>query len=781
MAILVGTENDDTLVGTADADTITGLNGVDTIDGGGGNDTIDGGDKADIIHGGDGDDTINSGYSTSNVFHDLYGGVRFGDGGGNQVFGDAGDDSLSGGSLDHLDGGDGNDTLSAEVPSIPFGHPSDPGRVTLLGGAGDDHITVRGYYATIDGGDGDDVVSISTLIAGSDPDPRHLVTLGAGADTLALRSVQESGLVSTQGEIVVSDFGLNDKLTYADNNGVDIDPFAAITDGGAGKRIGHSGADTILVGGNSGPVFLSNVNVANLTAANFGGHALGQIWTFGTTGADTLTGGDGIDYLDGYSGADILIGGAGADQLAGGQGTDIFRYLSATDSMTGGQDTLIDFYGLEDQIDLMALNATEVSVVRGHDVTFVFANTPSGQFVLGISGEGLYGVADLRDLDTGRGGYEIGSSTSYDWLYGGAYGDVIQAGSGGGTIVGGGGGDVLLGGSGSNSFWYEKATDSTAAAPDAIYDFETGMDQIVFTAFGVNAVSLIRSGGSTFLFANTSNGPMQLATVGRDLNASDLSNIQTVPVTMLGDATADTLIGGYAVDLIKGGAGDDVIIGGHGRDALYGQGGADTFKYTATSDSNNTGADTLNDFETGIDRIDLTALHPTEVSLIRQGADTFLFANTPTGAMQLASANGDINAGDILTGGGFGIYMLGDGGANTLVGGAVCDIIQAGDGADVIIGGAKGDVLYGQGGADVFKYLAATDSNAANTDSIFDFQSGVDKLDLTAVRTGASDLIGVYSTGGSTFVFVDLHGDGVGDMVIQLNGTPSITSGDYLF
>jgi serralysin len=125
--------------------------------------------------------------------------------------------------------------------------------------------------------------------------------------------------------------------------------------------------------------------------------------------------------------------------------------------------------------------------------------------------------------------------------------------------------------------------------------------------------------------------------------------------------------------------------------------------------------------------------------------------------------------------------MIGDSVADTLIGGATGDVIQAGGGDDIVIGGGGGDAIWGGAGADIFRYLAASDSNSAATDTIFDFQSGVDKIDLSALRTGASDALGVANSGGSTFIFVDLHGDGVGDMTIQLSGAASITSSDYLF
>jgi Ca2+-binding RTX toxin-like protein len=654
MATLVGTDGNDALVGTADADTITGLKGLDTIDGGAGADIIDGGDQADVIHGGDGDDVLDSGYKTSNVYQNPTTRITvFGDGGGNQVFGDAGDDLISGGAADLLDGGDGADTLIAGAGSTAMSQPRSSGRVTLLGGAGDDKISVGGYYATIDGGAGNDIIGISGQLVGGDPDHRHLVTLGAGADTLALVSAASFPIFSTEGEIVVSDFGLDDKLTYGDN-GSYIDPFGALGAGGAGKRIGQSGADVILTGGVSGDVILSNVDLADLTAANFDGHAIANVWTFGTTGGDTLTGGAGVDYLDGYKGDDVIIGGGGGDQLGGGLGADVFRYLSATDSMTGGQDTLIDFATGTDRIDLTALAATEISLIRSGAVTFIFAEAASGHFVLGVNG-----AANIGDLDTGaRGVYAIGDGAD-NTIVGGANGDVIQAGGGDDTITGGGGGDVLFGEAGRDTFKYLTASDSTAANPDAIHGFQTGVDSISFVV-GASEISLIRSGGSTFLFANTANGAMQLATVGQDLNARDIYTASSRDYYILGDTGADTLIGNNGNDVIQGGAGDDVIIGAFGGDVLYGQGGADTFKYQSASDSSSA--------------------------------------------------------------------------------------YQAG-----------------------------------KVDSIFDFQSGVDKLDLTGVRTGASDQIGIYSTDGSTFVFVDLGGDGVNDMTLQLNGTASITSGDYLF
>ena len=46
---------------------------------------------------------------------------------------------------------------------------------------------------------------------------------------------------------------------------------------------------------------------------------------FGSSGANQLDGGDGIDDLRGLVGNDVLIGGLGADSLLGGDGNDDLR------------------------------------------------------------------------------------------------------------------------------------------------------------------------------------------------------------------------------------------------------------------------------------------------------------------------------------------------------------------------------------------------------------------------------------------------------------------------
>jgi Ca2+-binding RTX toxin-like protein len=68
-----------------------------------------------------------------------------------------------------------------------------------------------------------------------------------------------------------------------------------------------------------------------------------------------------------------------------------------------------------------------------------------------------------------------------------------------------------------------------------------------------------------------------------------------------GTAGHDMILGGSGNDRLSGGAGNDVIHAGRGEDRLAGGSGADTFVFVADGT-----ADRIDDFEVGVDKIDLT-------------------------------------------------------------------------------------------------------------------------------------------------------------------------------
>ena len=155
---IVGTAGDDIIDGTAGHDVIAGLQGDDVIRGGDGEDTICGGPGDDYIEG-QGDE--------------------------DRLFGEQGDDTLDGGEAgcctvfintgdDVLSGGQGNDELhSSDFPQAGNTLYGDEGEDTIYiwrgglaigamnhayGGNGNDTIYQYSGDATIDGGNGDDVI-----------------------------------------------------------------------------------------------------------------------------------------------------------------------------------------------------------------------------------------------------------------------------------------------------------------------------------------------------------------------------------------------------------------------------------------------------------------------------------------------------------------------------------------------------------------------------------------------------------------------------------------------
>ena len=75
--------------------------------------------------------------------------------------------------------------------------------------------------------------------------------------------------------------------------------------------------------------------------------------------------------------------------------------------------------------------------------------------------------------------------------------------------------------------------------------------------------------------------------------------------TVKGNDCNDTIYGGSGT--VNGNNGADTIIGGFGGDRLKGSNGADTFVYLAVADSSSAQFDTITDFKSGSDRINLAA------------------------------------------------------------------------------------------------------------------------------------------------------------------------------
>jgi Ca2+-binding RTX toxin-like protein len=159
-----------------------------------------------------------------------------------------------------VDGGDGNDQLSAN-------------RGTVVGGPGNDALTGELLY----GGPGDD------RLAGTDTD--NVLDGGLGADLL-------------------KGMGGTDRATYADRSeGVRVTIDGRSDDGAPGEG---DDVETEDVNGGAGPDVLTGDDGPNRLTGLCGDDRL-----TGAGGADVLEGGPGADTIDGRAGDDIIYADAG--------------------------------------------------------------------------------------------------------------------------------------------------------------------------------------------------------------------------------------------------------------------------------------------------------------------------------------------------------------------------------------------------------------------------------------------------------------------------------------
>ena len=144
--------------------------------------------------------------------------------------------------------------------------------------------------------------------------------------------------------------------------------------------------------------------------------------------------------------------------------------------------------------------------------------------------------------------------------------------------------------------------------------------------------------------------------------------------------------------------------------------------------------------------------------------------------------------------------LRGLGGNDMLDGGAGADLLDGGIGNDMLVGGAGADTLVGGAGADRFVFTSLADSTASARDVISDFSiADKDRVSLsdidansktagdqkfafigTAAFSGVAGQLHYEHSGGNTLVMGDVNGDGVADLVIQVSGLVSLTSGDFL-
>jgi Ca2+-binding RTX toxin-like protein len=193
--------------------------------------------------------------------------------------------------------------------------------------------------------------------------------------------------------------------------------------------------------------------------------------------------------------------------------------------------------------------------------------------------------------------------------------------------------------------------------------------------------------------------------------------------TLYGSSKADTLVGGEGNDRLFGREGNDTLIGGNGNDWLDGGAGADAI-------DGGSGFDTVS-FESATSGVSIDL----QTAYISDG-DRFNSIERWVGSSHMDILMGG-NGHDDFEGGAGDDLLFGRRGNDVLSGGAGNDTLHGGHESDVLIGGAGHDILVGDpgfGGGDPAQAFADrfVFTKGSGLDKIFDFQQGLDKIDVGA-------------------------------------------------
>lgn len=289
----------------------------------------------------------------------------------------------------------------------------------------------------------------------------------------------------------------------------------------------------------------------------------------GNAARNRLLGDDGNDVLSGGAGKDLLLGGAGKDVLEGGSDSDELLGGAGRDRLFGGAGN--DTYEVDDLRDLV-----REDTVAGVDDGGTDSVRSSVDFTLGSFLEKLT-LTGSREID-GTG------NALANKLTGNGAANVLTGGAGADILTGGGGADTLDGGEDGDTYIVDNL--------DTIQDSGTAGSDV---AYANSDLTLASTSGIEHLRAKEGTGNFTLT-------GNELANRLT------GNDGNNTLRGLDENDTLSGGLGNDKLEGGLGRDTMTGDAGVDTFIFKA-GDSPSTASpsafDTINDFLTAVDRIDL--------------------------------------------------------------------------------------------------------------------------------------------------------------------------------
>ncbi|WP_150291411.1 cadherin domain-containing protein [Sphingobium estronivorans] len=445
-----------------------------------------------------------------------------------------------------------------------------------------------------------------------------IITSNGGGATASLSKAENVTAVT----IVQAFDSDGNPLTYSISGGVDADKFAINSSTGALTFITppdyenptDSGGDhvyNVIVRASDGQLFddqalavtITNVNEAPTITSNGGGATASLSMAEGTTAVTTVTAADpdaGTTFR--YS----ISGGADAARFIIDSATGALSFRKApnfeapTDS---GANNVYDVIVRVSDGKLFASQALAVTVVDANDAPVITSNGGGATAKISMK-ENILNVTKVVAADP-----DIGDHVSYS-----------IANSGDGALF------VIDGTSGQLSF---------ITAPD----YENPGDVDHNNVYQLRVVATDSHGATDFQDITVTIGNVG----GISLTAGSSGS------SLMGTPEDDKLTGGAGADTLNGMGGNDRITGGNGADILIGGGGADTFIYTNVQQSTPLVMDQIMDFQSGIDKIDLSGIDantttggnqaftfigdlgfsaPGQLHVVSAGSDTLIEANT---------------------------------------------------------------------------------------------------------------------------------------------------------
>ncbi|MGI8605381.1 MAG: calcium-binding protein [Verrucomicrobiales bacterium] len=714
---LDGGADNDQLLGGPGQDQLFGGTGTDTLDGGNENDTLDGGDDADAVNGGPGSDSATGGA------------------GNDVVRGDADDDTVAGGfGSDRVEGGEGNDHLAVGDLRGPV---QDPDRLDhLFGGTGFDSISADFSNQTvpilITAGPTQSLVFADGTEA-RDFETVHDLATGSASDVLRLDSAADDGFgnfLRTNGgaDTVYSGLG-NDDVDAGEgddyvNGGQDAvtlfyNVFAVTGASNPGDKLeGGPGNDTVAFD-----------QLRHTIAPEFGGITLGVIVDLASN--DTGNAAEGIVI----SGFENVVGTDFGDQIKGDDGPNIINPLrgggpesisvSGPDRVDGrgGEDTLVIDFSRED------LPTSSGVFMHGAPAS---PRNPYGSYTR-LTPDAAYRDDDTVAFENMEHAHITGASKGDDICgvnYN--YSDTLIGLGGNDTLFGLGGSDTLIGGEGDDRLFghdpnFTRGNPDPAPDTDGsdFFDAGPGNDYVedITLLWAPSAQTEPPLAAGTHL--RLEGGP------GFDILSADFGN-QSAPLVWNSQSAGDIVFpdGAYARNFeqlryFRSGSGQDVITQrgridnflftgpgdgivkpGLGRDQVNGGAGNDliVLDYSEGDDPSYTGL-----LGYGGGGLSIRRDQPGPQLTIIDELFTYQIERMHLTATPRSDEVADLSGDDIIFGGDgndtlHGVWggnnrLYGEGGNDRLRGGPGNELLDGGAGSDNITGGLGTDVLDGGGAA----------------------------------------------------------------------------------